>query len=190
MICNGVFEWVKFFYDVNGCDVTDQLNNMDFTKEMDRLQKDRAIGPPKHKKQVASCSLLVFVILPLNWFFSWKQSMNTIWIFLRTVYLNIIFWQVSDLYKEIQIILADCLFCLATQQPLGKADTMRLIQHLRADNSMNADGSLEPVSLCLLMTLLYCFDVTLLDQEDSRGQSLITEVCYVWKGTQLLVPCN
>lgn len=96
----------------------------------------------------------------------------------------------SDLYKEIQIILADCLFCLATQQPLGKADTLRLIQHLRADNSMSADGSLEPVSLCLLMTLLYCFDVTLLDQEDSRGQSLITQVCYVEKGTQLLIKCN
>lgn len=121
--------------------ILDQLNNMDLTKEMDRLQKDRAIGPPKHKKQV------------------------------------------SDLYKEIQIILADCLFCLATQQPLGKADTMRLIQHLRADNSMNADGSLEPVSLCLLMTLLYCFDVTLLDQEDSREMlqrlPMMTDPCYV-----------
>ena len=79
--------------------------------------------------------------------------------------------QVSDLYREIQIILADCLFCLATQQPLGKADTLRLIQHLRADNCVSADGSLEPVSLCLLMTLLYCFDVTLLDQEDSKGET-------------------
>nr|XP_022287742.1 nuclear pore complex protein Nup205-like isoform X2 [Crassostrea virginica] len=106
--------------------ILDQLNNMDLTQEMDRLQKTRAIGPPKHKKQV------------------------------------------SDLYKEIQIILADCLFCLATQQPLGKADTLRLIQHLRADNCVSADGSLDPVSLCLLMTLLYCFDVTLLDQEDSK----------------------
>jgi hypothetical protein len=77
--------------------------------------------------------------------------------------------QVSDLYKEIQNILADCLFCLATQQPLEKADTLRLIQHLRADNSVSADGSLEPVALCLLMTLLFCFDVTLLEQEDGRG---------------------
>lgn len=57
---------MKFVYDVNGCDVTDQLNNMDFTKEMDRLQKDRAIGPPKHKKQVATCSSLTIVILLLN----------------------------------------------------------------------------------------------------------------------------
>lgn len=54
---------MKFIYDVNGCDVTDQLNNMDFTKEMDRLQKDRAIGPPKHKKQVAPCLSSTIVIL-------------------------------------------------------------------------------------------------------------------------------
>ncbi|XP_061177614.1 nuclear pore complex protein Nup205-like isoform X2 [Saccostrea echinata] len=106
--------------------ILDQLNNMDLTKEMDRLQRDRAIGPPKHKKQV------------------------------------------SDLYREIQIILADCLFCLATQQPLEKADTLRLIQHLRADNSLSADGTLDPVSLCLLMALLYCFDVSLLEHEDGR----------------------
>ena len=86
-------------------------------------------------------------------------------------YHDICYIQVSDLYREIQIILADCLFCLATQQPLGKADTLRLIQHLRADNCVSADGSLEPVSLCLLMTLLYCFDVTLLDQEDSKGET-------------------
>lgn len=64
---------MKFVYDVNGCDVTDQLNNMDFTKEMDRLQKDRAIGPPKHKKQVATCSSLTIVILLL--FFSLKNNM-------------------------------------------------------------------------------------------------------------------
>lgn len=62
---------MKFVYDVNGCDVTDQLNNMDFTKEMDRLQKDRAIGPPKHKKQVATKLL----------FFSLKNNMYyTIWL--------------------------------------------------------------------------------------------------------------
>ncbi|XP_062568541.1 nuclear pore complex protein Nup205-like [Saccostrea cucullata] len=63
---------------------------------------------------------------------------------------------------------ADCLFCLATQQPLEKADTLRLIQHLRADNSVSADGTLDPVSLCLLMALLYCFDVSLLEHEDGR----------------------
>ena len=89
----------------------------------------------------------------------------------QVISIKIFVIQVSDLYKEIQIILADCLFCLATQQPLGKADTLRLIQHLRADNCVSADGSLEPVSLCLLMTLLYCFDVTLLDQEDSKGET-------------------
>lgn len=54
---------MKFIYDVNGCDVIDQLNNMDFIKEMDRLQKDRVIGLFKYKKQVVLCLLLIIVIL-------------------------------------------------------------------------------------------------------------------------------
>jgi len=74
-----------------------------------------------------------------------------------------------DIYKEIKLILADCLFCLASQQPLSRENTMRLIAHLKKDNSVNADGTLDLVSMCLLMTLLYCFDVSVLELEDAGG---------------------
>jgi len=32
--------------------VADVLQTMDLTKELDKLQNNRALGPPKHKKQV------------------------------------------------------------------------------------------------------------------------------------------
>ena len=76
------------------------------------------------------------------------------------------FSQVTDLYKEIKQTLAECLFCLACQQPLKKADTQRLLAHLRMDQGLGADLTVDPVSLCLLMTMLACFDVSPLEQEE------------------------
>ena len=73
------------------------------------------------------------------------------------------------MYKEIKQTLADCLFCLACQQPLDRADTLRLLAHLRADHGLAADQTMDPVSLCLLMTLLACFDVSPLEQEEEGG---------------------
>jgi nuclear pore complex protein Nup205 len=75
--------------------------------------------------------------------------------------------QVTDLYKEIKQTLAECLFCLACQQPLNKSDTLRLLAYLRNDSSLGPTEALEPVSLCLLMTLLACFDTTPMEQEES-----------------------
>ncbi|KAJ8314739.1 hypothetical protein KUTeg_006889 [Tegillarca granosa] len=106
--------------------ILELISSMDMVRELEKLQKDRAIGPPKHKHQV------------------------------------------MEFYKFIKIHLAECLFCLASQQPLEKGDTLRLINYLKGDNSCNADGTLDTVSLCLLMTLLYCFDVSVLEQEDKE----------------------
>ncbi|XP_059166343.1 nuclear pore complex protein Nup205-like isoform X2 [Physella acuta] len=102
---------------------------MDLVKEMGRLQKDRALGPPKHRKQV------------------------------------------TDLYTEIRQTLADILFCLACQCPLNKKDTLRLLAHLRQDGALNADETLDSVTLTLLVTLWYCFDVSVLHREESENFS-------------------
>ncbi|GFS19080.1 nuclear pore complex protein Nup205-like, partial [Elysia marginata] len=102
------------------------IKSMDLVKEIDRLQKDRALGPPKHRKQVA------------------------------------------DLYIEIRQTLGDVIFCLACQKPLNKQDTMRLMAHLSQDSVLNADETLDSVTLSLLVALWYCFDVSLLQNEDSE----------------------
>ncbi|BFZ24882.1 hypothetical protein BsWGS_27921 [Bradybaena similaris] len=106
--------------------ILDLIASMDLVKEVDRLQKDRALGPAKHRKQV------------------------------------------TDLYVEIRQTLGDIVFCLACQRPLSKEDTLRLMAHLRQDNSMNADQTLDSVTLSLLVALWYCFDVSLLHREDSE----------------------
>ena len=73
------------------------------------------------------------------------------------------------MYEEIQLTCAECLFSLACQRPLSKADTLQLISHLKVDDSLGPDGTLSPVTLNLLMALLYCFDVSVLEREDSEG---------------------
>ena len=78
--------------------------------------------------------------------------------------------QVTDLYTEIRQTLGDIIFCISCQKPLSKQDTMRLMAHLRQDSVLNADGSLDSVSLILLVALWYCFDVSLLQNEDSQGK--------------------
>lgn len=78
------------------------------------------------------------------------------------------------MYNEIKFILADCLFCLASQHPLEKNDTLRLIAYLKKNGGSNADGTLDLVTLCLIISLLYCFDVSVLEDDNNSGT-----VCFV-----------
>jgi nuclear pore complex protein Nup205 len=88
----------------------------------------------------------------------------------RLIYIVLhIFTQIQDMYEEIQVTCADCLFCLSCQKPLSKDDTIQLISYLKNDNSLQANGSLSSVTLSLLMALLYCFDVSVLEREDAEG---------------------
>ncbi|KAL4232887.1 hypothetical protein ACF0H5_007574 [Mactra antiquata] len=106
--------------------ILDVLKTMDVVKELDKLQNNRALGPPKHRKQI------------------------------------------KDMYEEIQITCAECLYSLACQRPLSKEDTLQLINYLKTDNTLQADGSIHPVTQWLLMALLYCFDVSVLEREDAE----------------------
>ncbi len=78
--------------------------------------------------------------------------------------------QVSDLIKECRQSLAECLFAWTCQSPLSKEDTLTLIGHLETVTA-EADGSLDSVNLALVMALLYCLDVSFLEQgtEDREG---------------------
>ena len=42
---------------------SDLIKSMDIVKEMDKLQKDRALGPPKHRKQVGASYFIQKVTL-------------------------------------------------------------------------------------------------------------------------------
>ncbi|RMC03256.1 hypothetical protein DUI87_20450 [Hirundo rustica rustica] len=71
--------------------------------------------------------------------------------------------EVSDLIKECRQSLAESLFVWTCQSPLNKDDTLILISYLEKV-TVEADGSLDGVNLSLLMALLYCFDVSFLEQ--------------------------
>ncbi|XP_051725707.1 nuclear pore complex protein Nup205 isoform X2 [Ctenopharyngodon idella] len=92
--------------------------------------------------------------------------------------------EVSDLIKECRQSLAECLFAWTCQSPLSKDDTLALIGHLETVTA-EADGSLDSVNLALVMALLYCLDVSFLEQgtEDRedllQALPLLTEKQYV-----------
>lgn len=80
----------------------------------------------------------------------------------------------SDLIKECRRSLADSLFSWACQSPLTKDDTLALIGHLETVTAQ-ADGSLDSVNLSLVMALLYCLDVSFVEQgtEDREGGKML-----------------
>lgn len=82
--------------------------------------------------------------------------------------------QVSDLIKESRQALADSLFSWTCQSPLTKDDTLALIGHLE-NTTAQADGSLDSVNMALVMALLYCLDVSFIEQgtEDREGEKIL-----------------
>uniref|UniRef100_A0AAQ4RH44 Nucleoporin 205 n=1 Tax=Gasterosteus aculeatus aculeatus TaxID=481459 RepID=A0AAQ4RH44_GASAC len=80
--------------------------------------------------------------------------------------------EVSDLIKESRQALADSLFSWTCQSPLSKDDTLALIGHLETVTAQ-ADGSLDSVSLALVMALLYCLDVSFVEQGTEDREDLI-----------------
>ena len=83
--------------------------------------------------------------------------------------------QVLDKMNEIKQTLGECVFAWSCQRPLDRPNTLRLLQHLKAldGGGVNADGSLDDVTLALLMALLYAVDVRILEQEDSEGKQTV-----------------
>ncbi|XP_023681691.2 nuclear pore complex protein Nup205 isoform X1 [Paramormyrops kingsleyae] len=80
--------------------------------------------------------------------------------------------EVTDLIKECRQSLAECLFCWTCQSALSKDDTLALIGYLETV-TVEADGSLDSVNLALLMALLYCLDVTFLEQGTEDREDLV-----------------
>jgi nuclear pore complex protein Nup205 len=77
--------------------------------------------------------------------------------------------QIISLVTEQRIILADCLFCWACQNPLPKADVfsvMKFLKKLTQDQLLVEDGTLDPVYLSLLMTVLYSLNAEPLSEVD------------------------
>ncbi|KAI1888548.1 hypothetical protein AGOR_G00186300 [Albula goreensis] len=80
--------------------------------------------------------------------------------------------EVADLIKECRLSLAECLFAWTCQSPLTKDDTLALIGHLETVTA-EADGSLDSVNVALLMALLYCLDVSFLEQGTEDREDLL-----------------
>ena len=66
---------------------------------------------------------------------------------------------VLDKFKSVRSLFAEAIFCWAAQTPLDKDECRRLMAHLeKVKLSETADGSLDPVTVTLTMSLLYSLE--------------------------------
>ncbi|XP_033102050.1 nuclear pore complex protein Nup205-like isoform X2 [Anneissia japonica] len=86
--------------------------------------------------------------------------------------------QVMELLKEIRCSLSECLFSLACQTPLDKANTMALMDYLKKNAALTADGTVDDETLTLLISFMYCAHVGVLetDAESRNDKSYILEI--------------
>ena len=72
--------------------------------------------------------------------------------------------QLIDFITDQRQLLAECLFCFACQSPLPRSDCLQLLSFLKKCPSTDADGTLDSVTLTLLMAMLYCLNADPLDE--------------------------
>ena len=71
--------------------------------------------------------------------------------------------QLIDFITDQRQLLAECLFCFCCQSPLPKADSLGILSFLKTNAAAESNGSLDSVTLTVLMALLYCLNVDPLD---------------------------
>ncbi|XP_064463706.1 nuclear pore complex protein Nup205-like [Ornithodoros turicata] len=109
--------------------VLDALGRLDIAKELDVLQKNRALGALRYRKQVV------------------------------------------DMIQETHQSLAEIIFCWACQRPLSKEEALRIFKHLASSGNTEGSGTLDSVTLTLLMASLYVMDVSILQScEDTSPE--------------------
>lgn len=72
--------------------------------------------------------------------------------------------QLIDFITDQRQLLAECLYCFACQSPFPKRESLQLLSSLKKRPSTDADGTLDSVTLTLLMAMLYCLNVDPLDE--------------------------
>lgn len=121
--------------------IVELLEQLDFSQELETLTVNRALGNPKHYRQIV------------------------------------------DLYQDIRLLLALCLFNWAAQCGLPKRVTLRLVALLAkySPNDGDSRGGLDNVTLTLLMTLLYALDVSVLQKRED-GEDLVRRLPIISEG--------
>lgn len=70
---------------------------------------------------------------------------------------------ISELVQEQQLLLADCLFALSSQYPLQQDECIKLLDYLKLVAPATADGSLDVVTIRVLLALLASFNCIVID---------------------------
>ncbi|XP_059616837.1 nuclear pore complex protein Nup205 [Phlebotomus argentipes] len=110
--------------------ILDLLEMLDLSKEIEKLSANRALGSPKHYRQIL------------------------------------------DLFEDIRMILATCLFNWSAQCGLSETVTLRLIDYLAKYELNGPRGGIDDVTLTLMMTLLYAFDLSVLQKRED-GEEIV-----------------
>uniref|UniRef100_A0A336MB53 CSON014651 protein n=1 Tax=Culicoides sonorensis TaxID=179676 RepID=A0A336MB53_CULSO len=104
--------------------IIELLEKFDVSKEVELLSNNRALGPPKHHRQVL------------------------------------------DLFEDIRVLLATCLFNYSAQSGLPRETVLKLIKHLSKYKPSTAIGGVGDVTLALQMALMYATDLSVMHRHE------------------------
>ena len=85
---------------------------------------------------------------------------------------------ITELIDEQQLLLADCLFALASQYPFSKEGCKKLMSYLKLVAPNTSDGTLDAVTIRVLLSLLVSFNCDVVDGaiNDNDGEQCKTEI--------------
>lgn len=104
--------------------IIELLEKLDVSKEVELLSNNRALGPPKHHRQV------------------------------------------MDLFEDVRVLLATCLFNYSAQSGLPKETVIRLINYLSKYKPSTSIGGVGDVTLALQMALMYATDLSVMHRHE------------------------
>lgn len=74
--------------------------------------------------------------------------------------------QLCAMISEQRVLLAEIVYCCSCQVALNRADTLKLIDYLRRCHCVTSRGTLDGVSVALIMALLYTLSIDHHDEDD------------------------
>jgi len=79
-------------------------------------------------------------------------------------------FQVKSAFDEIKTGLCECIFNSSCQIQLNLGDLMKVLNYLKLKSELNINGQLNMDTIYLIMSILYCFDLSFIENNKQQQQ--------------------
>lgn len=95
---------------------------------------------------------------------------------------------ITELIEEQQLLLADCLFAVASQYPFSKESCKKLMSYLKLVAPNTSDGTLDAVTIRVLLSLLASFNCDVVDSaiNDDNNEQCKSDMIFLLNSLEML----